>query len=250
MTHPRPVRAAGECIDLPFELKRIERVARAEGDDIGVFEGLAATFGDADLVGDVIAPGAFGASIAQPRTVKMLWQHDAAEPIGVWEELEETAKGLRVKGRLLMGVRRAEEAYALLRAGAVDALSIGFNVPEGGAVIDRATGDRRLGQVDLWEISIVTFPINPGARVELVKAAEAAPPPRDITTTREFERFLREAGLPRAFAKAVTLHGFAGARTAIASRREAEGEGLEELAAAIKRATDRLSRLTRGYERP
>ena len=246
MSHPRPV--AGERIDVPFELKRLHPLVLDDGEEVGAFEGLAATFGDADLVGDVIERGAFRGAIAAPRKVKMLWQHDAAEPIGVWEALEETDEGLAVRGRLLMGVQRAAEAHALLRAGAVDALSIGFNVPEGGAVIDRATGTRHLRQVDLWEISIVTFPVNPGARVERVKARDAAEDtPRDITTAREFEKFLREAGLPRAFAKAVTLHGFAGARTAIAGRRDAEGEGLEELAAAIVRATDRLSHLTRGY---
>ena len=108
----------------------------------------------------------------------MLWQHDPAEPVGRWLSLREDASGLRVRGRLSLAVGRARELAALMREGAVDGLSIGFRAVE--ATRDRRTGLRRLLKVDLWEVSIVTFPMQPGARVGAAKhlgpPAETAPP--------------------------------------------------------------------------
>jgi hypothetical protein len=134
----------------------------------GTFEGYASLFGVADLGKDVVAPGAFAASLAARGAagIRMLWQHDPAEPIGRWLSLAEDARGLRVRGALNLAVARAREIHALMLDGAVDGLSIGFRVER--ARTDRA-GLRRIERLDLWEISVVTFPMLPGARVAAVK---------------------------------------------------------------------------------
>ena len=142
---------APERLDVPFELKAIQTLTGDDGVEVGIFEGLASTFGNQDMVGDVVEPGALAATIARPGRIKMLWQHDARAPIGVWDDIRETAAGLEVKGRLVLQVQRAREALALLKAGAVDALSIGFSVMRGGAEFDRERGLRRIKAVELWE---------------------------------------------------------------------------------------------------
>lgn len=130
-------------------------------DDLNI-EGYASRFGAIDQGGDLVQKGAFAASLASGRGVRMLWQHDPAQPIGVWEELREDNQGLWVKGRLLDGVARAREAAELIRAGAIDGLSVGYRTR-------RATktdaGARALIELDLWEVSLVTFPMLPTARV-------------------------------------------------------------------------------------
>ncbi len=148
-------------------------VAPAIVGEAGAFEGYASLFGVADLAKDVVVAGAFAASLARrgARGVRMLWQHDPAEPIGAWLSLEEDARGLKVRGRLNLAVARAREIHALMGQGALDGLSIGYRVER--ARRDR-TGLRRLEQVDLWEISVVTFPMQPAARIEAVKGAAVA----------------------------------------------------------------------------
>ncbi len=129
-------------------------------------EGYASVFGVRDQGGDVVAPGAYAASLkamgAQGRRVKMLWQHDPRSPIGVWDEVREDAHGLWVKGRILTEVARGAEAAALLAAGAIDGLSIGYRTVRAEKA---ATGERRLTELELWEVSLVTFPMLPEARV-------------------------------------------------------------------------------------
>ena len=136
---------------------------RAEGTRI---EGYASLFGIADQGGDVVERGAYGRSLkalsAGGRRVRMLWQHDPREPIGVWEEVREDDRGLWVKGHLLTDVARGREAAALIRAGAIDGLSIGYRTK---TAAKDAAGQRRLSEVDLWEVSLVTFPMLPDARV-------------------------------------------------------------------------------------
>jgi uncharacterized protein len=145
---------------------RLERV-----DETGLFEGYASLFGVADLSRDVVEPGAFRQSLARRGAsgVKLLWQHDPATPIGRWLSLVEDEKGLRVRGRLTLSVARARELHALMRDGAVDGLSIGFRTERSRA--DPGSGRRHLLKVDLWEVSLVTFPMLPQARVSAVKAA-------------------------------------------------------------------------------
>ena len=131
-----------------------------------VVEGYASLFGKRDQGGDTVQAGAYGASLkalaSQGRRVKMLWQHDPGQPIGVWEEVREDAKGLYVKGRILTEVERGREAAALLSAGAIDGLSIGYRTLR--AERD-AKGQRLLAEVELWEVSLVTFPMLAEARV-------------------------------------------------------------------------------------
>lgn len=137
----------------------------------GVFEGYASLFGAADLGKDVVMPGAFSNSLRRRgvRDVRLLWQHDPGQPIGRWLVIAEDRRGLRVRGKLNLAVERAREIQALMREGAVDGLSIGFRVERVRA--ERPTGLRRLEKLDLWEISVVTFPMLPDARVETVKNA-------------------------------------------------------------------------------
>lgn len=152
----------------PRETKRAETpLSRAS--PTGVIEGYASLFGVADNGGDVVMPGAFARSLARRGAsgVKMLWQHNAAEPIGVWTSIVEDRKGLRVSGRLDLSVARAREALSLLGSGAVDGLSIGFRAKR--ATADKSTGLRRLHEIDLWEISVVTFPMLDQARVGALK---------------------------------------------------------------------------------
>jgi uncharacterized protein len=143
-------------------------------DEAGTFEGYASLFGVADLGRDVVDRGAFASSLARrgAAQVKMLWQHDPAEPIGAWLSIAEDGIGLKVKGRLNLSVSRAREIRALMREGQVDGLSIGFRTER--EKIDRKTGLRHLQKIDLWEISLVTFPMLPQARVSAVKVAHAA----------------------------------------------------------------------------
>ena len=137
----------------------------------GVIAGYASLFNEVDLGGDMVTRGAFLDSITTrgTRGIRMLFQHDPAEPIGVWDVVREDARGLYVKGRLNMGVERAREVWALLCQGAVEGLSIGFKADR--ARRDPRSGVRRLERVDLWEVSIVTFPMLPKARAAALKSS-------------------------------------------------------------------------------
>lgn len=134
--------------------------------DDSVIQGYASLFDEADQGGDRVAPGAYGASLQRLQAsgcrVKMLWQHDPAQPIGVWEELREDNRGLWVKGRLLTEIARGAEAAALIAAGAIEGLSIGYRTKRARRGED---GGRVLTEVELWEVSLVTFPMLPTARV-------------------------------------------------------------------------------------
>ena len=156
----------------PLETK-VAAVDLSGVDDEGTFSGYASLFGTADLSGDIVMPGAFLRSIAARRAsgIRMLYQHDPAEPIGVWLDIREDPRGLLVRGRLTLDVARGREVASLMRAGALDGLSIGFRTVRARA--DRAAGVRRLTEIDLWEISVVTFPMQPQARVASVKGRQA-----------------------------------------------------------------------------
>ena len=131
-----------------------------------VIEGYASLFGLTDQGGDAVQQGAFAASLkklaGKGDKVRMLWQHDPTRPIGVWAEIREDEKGLWVKGRLLTEVAQAREAAALIQAGAIDGLSIGYRTIR--AERDQK-GRRALAEVELWEVSLVTFPMLPEAKV-------------------------------------------------------------------------------------
>lgn len=160
----------------------LERKFARFGDDLtlngeAVIEGYASLFGQPDQGGDIVQRGAYAASLgalsAAGRRVKMLWQHDPAQPIGVWDEVAEDARGLRVRGRLLDITQKGREAAALIAAGALDGLSIGYRTKR--AERDEK-GQRLLTELELWEVSVVTFPMLPAARV----AAKAEAPDPDL----------------------------------------------------------------------
>ncbi len=129
--------------------------------------GYASLFGKTDQGGDVVDAGAYGTSLEQlarkGNSVKMLWQHDPNQPIGVWDEVREDAMGLWVKGRILTDVEKGREAAALIEAGAIDGLSIGYKTVR---ATKNDTGGRLLSELELWEVSLVTFPMLPDARVD------------------------------------------------------------------------------------
>ena len=150
----------------------------------GTVEGYASLFGEVDQARDMVMSGAFAQTLKLrgPRRIPMLFQHDPAEPIGVWLELREDQRGLFARGRLIPEVARGRELIALVEAGAIDGLSIGFRTVKGR--IDPKSRIRKLDQVDLWEISIVTFPLLAGARVRAVKEAGRSAPPVSFARAR------------------------------------------------------------------
>lgn len=200
---------------------------RATGDD-GMIEGYGSVFGVKDAYSDIVAPGAFLQSLAQHKNdgtmPAMLWQHYTDEPIGVWTEMVEDERGLRVKGQIVMETERGKAAHALLKKGALRGLSIGFVSKEWS--YDADAGIRTVTQVDLWEVSLVTFPANGKATVDSVKGAVD-----QMAAPKDAERILREAGLSKADA------------TAFVSRVMRMGEERREAAestAELKRAAERL----------
>jgi len=203
--------------------------------DDGRFEGYASLFEREDLGRDVIAAGAFRDSLLRRGAggVRLLFQHDPGQPIGVWEHLAEDGRGLYAKGRLMPDVMRAREVLCLMRAGAIDGLSIGFKAEK--AQRDARTGVRRVVKVDLWEISVVTFPMLPEARI---RTRRAHPFAGGVPTEREFARWLtRDAGLTRGEARAVLRSGLKGLHALRdAGRGDPMGGDEATLAAAIRRA--------------
>lgn len=191
-------------IDTPFQIKEIT--------DTGAFIGLGSVYGNIDEGMDIVAPGAFAQSLgeiqAKQRSVKMLWQHRSGEPIGTYPQLKDTAAGLECHGKIVTKTQRGAEAHELMKAGAIDGLSIGGYTRADS--YDQKTGVRTITQFELWEISVVTFPMNPAARIAAVKSIE------DIGDLRGAELYLREAGgISRTEAKALI------SRIAAVARREA-----------------------------
>lgn len=201
-------------------------------DETGAVEGYGSIFGNRDSYDDIVAPGAFAKSITQSqesgRMPAMLWQHDPSEPIGVWTEMREDARGLFVKGRLA-DTQRGREARELIRLGALTGLSIGYVTRE--YVVDRENETRTLTDLELWEVSPVTFPANSEARITGAKA-------ESIGSPKDFERFLRDAGFSRKEAKQITANGFGDSDLRDA---EIEGAAETELAGHIRRAAETLS---------
>ena len=200
----------------------------------GSFHGYASLFGEVDLGNDCVSKGAFAKSLSEckPSNIRMLYQHDPNQVIGTWSKIFEDVKGLYVEGKLTQGVGRAEEVLRLLREGALDGLSIGFQTKR--AEKDPKTGVRHILEADLWEISIVTFPMLPSARIESIKQV-------DLPTTRTFERWLmRDAGFSRSQAKTIIAKGFANLDGA---REAANHQTSDSLAQKISAAAQSISPL-------
>ncbi len=180
----------------------------------GTFEGYGSIFGNIDSYGEKVMPGAFVESLAKHKregsNVLMLWNHDAHQPIGVWEDLAEDAKGLWGKGRFLLDIQRAREVHTLAKNKAIGGLSIGYREED----TDQDGAVRLLKKLNLYEISPVTFPANRRARIESVKSERMDEFARrlrdgDPMPIKDFEDILREAGVPKSMAVAIASHGYA-----------------------------------------
>jgi len=217
-------------IDRPFEVKAVE--------DDGTFTGYVSVFNNVDQGGDVILPGAFTETLAAWKSKDslppVLWQHRSGEPIGPFLEMREDNIGLWVKGKLLIDdVPRAKEARGLLKAKAIRGMSIGYVSRDDS--YDRATDVRTLKKLDLWEGSIVTFPMNQMAGVNAVKSAIDA-----IQTVRDAEAFLRDVGQLSNAQAAAFISRF----KSLSGQRDSDDEGLllKGLVARIDAHTAALSR--------
>lgn len=189
---------------------------KALDDETGVIEGYASTFGgEPDSYGDVIAEGAFSESLAEHASKgtmpKMFWQHDRDQPVGRWTEAVEDARGLKVTGKLNLGVQRGAEAMALLKEGDIDGLSIGYRIKE--YSVDTESGIWTLEKLDLVEVSIVSIGANESATIASVKAAKQAHELNEMLkagdrlTERQFETWLKGLGFSNAQAeRAARLH--------------------------------------------
>lgn len=176
-------------LDFPLEIKASEA---------GLFEGLASTYGTIDLGRDLVERGAFAETLAKRGAeVPILWAHDMASPVGLGQ-LADSAEGLRITGALDLETTSGREAYSRVRKRIVKGLSIGFMLPDGGAVMDG--GVRRLKRIDLYEVSLVTLPMNTNARVTHIKST--------IGSIRDFEAMLREAGYSKSESCKIALHGY------------------------------------------
>lgn len=180
-----------KSIDVGFQVKALS--------DDGMIEGYGSVFGVRDSYSDIVAAGAFKASLAAHRAAgtmpALLWQHRSDEPIGVWTSMVEDQKGLAVVGQLAMDTTRGREAHALLKMRAINGLSIGFYSKEW--KYDTENDVRTLTEVDLWETSLVTFPSNSAARVTAVKSIEK------LESLREVEMMLRDRGFTKTEAVAL-----------------------------------------------
>lgn len=190
-----------KALTRPFEIK--------EHSEDGSFTGYGSVFDVVDAYREVVLPGAFTDSIAAHKEKGsmpvMLWQHKSDEPIGVWDSIKEDDHGLRMSGHFVMGTQRGREAHSLLRAKAIRGLSIGYNVPQGGAEFDDEKNVTNLKQIELWETSLVTFPANPESMVTEIRAVleEGIYP-----EVRDVEKALQDAGFSRGDARIFINEGY------------------------------------------
>lgn len=215
--------ATKQRLDIPLTLKSVS--------DSGEFDGYGSVFGVKDSYSDIVMPGAFQKSLAawqeKGRLPAMLWQHNMAEPIGIYTEMREDATGLYVKGRLLIeDDPLAKRAHAHMKAGSLSGLSIGYLLND--YEYDKDKSAFLLKEIDLWEVSLVTFPANDEARIADVKSLlerGETPPPSKV------ERALREVGFSGSQAKAFMAKGY----SAISPREAGTDEALQSLKSLINR---------------
>lgn len=218
-----------KIIDVGFQVKALS--------DDGMIEGYGSVFGVRDSYSDIVAAGAFKASLAAHKAAgtmpALLWQHRSDEPIGVWTSMVEDQKGLAVVGQLAMDTTRGREAHALLKMRAINGLSIGFYSKEW--KYDTENDVRTLTEVDLWETSLVTFPANSAARVTAVKSIET------LESLREVEMMLRDRGFTKTEAVALVAK-IKGMRPGDpVSPDGGPGDPVAELVAALKRRGSALA---------
>lgn len=187
-------------LDVPLKLKSIG--------ESGEFDGYGSVFGVKDSFDDVVIPGAFSATLntwkEKGGLPAMLWHHRLDEPIGIYTDIKEDEIGLYVKGRLLIDDDPlAKRAYAHMKAGSLTGLSIGYLLNDW--EYDREKSAFLLKEIDLWEISLVTFPSNDEARISEIKSTFAR---GEIPSPKSIERVLRDVGLSRTQAKAFISSGY------------------------------------------
>lgn len=215
-------------IAVPFDVKQVS--------DEGSITGYGAVFNNIDYGFDKIAPGAFKASIRGKKSIPMLWQHFSNEPIGVWNQLMEDENGLLVKGEINLDVQKGREARSLAKQGAVTGLSIGF-FPEDFSYEDDV---RILHKVDVVEVSMATFPMNPLAQVMDAK---------ELCTIKGFEQAMRERlGLSRKAAEAIRLHGIEGLKKSYQPRQSGNGIDADVRQADVSALKDSLDRFRKAIE--
>jgi len=175
-----------EKLTVPFEIKEMSD----KDDKFFVFEGLASTFGNTDLVDDIVDKGAFANSLAI-RMPKVLWQHDTAEPIGMPEQIMETEQGLFMKARLPKDDTFVSgRVIPQLKVGSISSMSIGFTVKD----FDVVGEIRHLKEVELFEISLVTFPANTKAEVTWFKSI-TIDDLKEVQTRKEYNQLLKGCGI-------------------------------------------------------
>ena len=195
--------------------------ADKEGSEI---EGYGSIFGNVDSGYDIVEEGAFAEGLKSGRSVKMLWQHDPNKPIGAWDSVAEDSKGLRVKGQLLKDVEAGREAMVLVKAGAVSGLSIGYKTLKFREAKVDNIWVRIIEKAELWEVSLVTFPMNPEATIDARKAT--------TMSQREFGRqLLRDSKMSRQVVDALMRDGWKGVRALSGSGGEDYSELLEVIQA-------------------
>jgi HK97 family phage prohead protease len=183
-------------------MKNFDYLLEVKGlDESGQIEGLAASYGNLDLGGDIIMPGALKNAVSGRKTVPMLLYHDLKRPVGVWQTLSETSEGLLVKGRISVKTRDGQDAYAMASDGALAGLSIGY-LP---VRHQKTARGRELHEISLHEVSLVSVPMNERTRVLNVKDILEA---GELPSLPVFEDHLRDAcGFSRSQAKAIASHG-------------------------------------------
>lgn len=199
-------------LDMPFEIKSVS--------DSGAFTGYGSVFGVKDSYSDIVIKGAFANSLnkwkEKGRLPALLWQHKMDEPIGYYTKMVEDDNGLYLEGQLLIDDDPlAKRAHAHMNAKSLSGLSIGYILND--YDYDKEKSAFILKDIDLWEVSVVTFPANDEARINNVKSIlekGEIPSPRDI------ERVLRDVGLSRSQSKAFMADGYSALKQRDASNSE------------------------------
>ena len=221
-----------EHIEFKSEIKASNIEDNDSEKEYGQFEGYASVFENTDLGNDVIKTGAFKKSLRKrgKKGIKLLYQHKSDMPIGVFDLVKEDDHGLYVKGRLALKSTSGRDAYELLKMGALDAMSIGFRANPEAITYDKRSKKRMIGEVDLMEISLVTFPMNPKATVMSVKG--------EVVSIREWENGMRDAfNLSRSEAKMAAKAVHHVFEEKLNSERLQDMESNTELVDAIKNLT-------------
>ena len=229
----------GEPLETKFASLEIK--SEGEDDEYLTISGYGSVFNNVDGGGDMVVPGAFKECIAKGRKPKMLWQHDANQPIGAWDEMREDANGLYMKGRISKRATKGAEVAALVKMGAVDGLSIGYRTQE--YEMDMDNGTRKLTKLDLWETSVVTFPMNDLAGIYAMKSADDM---TDAEIKRHIERALKAIKVSGTEAKAMASAAMNGRenvlREAGVPLPEADQREVDELKALLSETLNMMER--------